>query len=132
VGSCHKNVPLNDEWRPFYQPLENVDTTIYDNLMDPPSADEWYDLIAYLPNGKAPGPSKVSNEMLKHLGPITKKLLWYIICGCLALSSVPHRWNHAFIYPIPKPKPWEYDLNNTRLITLLECPRKALVKLINR
>ena len=70
--------------------------------------------------------------MLKHLGPLTKKLLWYIICGCLAISSLPHRWSHVFIYPIPKPKPWEYDLNNTRPITLLECPRKALIKLLNR
>jgi hypothetical protein len=69
--------------------------------------------------------------MLKHLGPLTKKLLWYVICGCLSTSSLPHRWNHAFVYPIPKPKPWEYDLNNTRPITLLECPRKALNKLLN-
>jgi hypothetical protein len=35
------------------------------------------------------------------------------------------------VYPIPKPKPWEYNLNHTRLITLLEYPRKALIKLIN-
>src|SRR3954462_5943942 len=66
------------------------------------------------------GPSSISNEMLR-----------LIICGFLQLSSVPTRWNFAYIYPIPKPKPWQFDLNNTRPITLLECPRKAFTKLLN-
>ena len=70
--------------------------------------------------------------MLKHLGSHTKKLLWYIICHCLVDSTLSHWWSLAFIYPIPKPKLWEYDLNNTRPITLLECPQKALIKLLNR
>ena len=132
AGTTHENMTLDDEWVSSYRPVDHINNSIYNDLMSPPSADEWYDLVNSLPNGKATGPSKVSNEMLKHLGPTTKKLFWYIICGCLQLSSIPHRWNYAFIYPIPKPKPWEYDLNNTRPITLLECPRKALIKLLNR
>ena len=91
AGTSHENTPIDDEWTPFYQPLNDIDSNIYTDLMNPPSADEWYNIIAHLPNGKAPGPSKVSNEMLKHLGPLTKKLLWYIICGCLNISSLPHR-----------------------------------------
>ncbi|CAB4430188.1 unnamed protein product [Rhizophagus irregularis] len=35
--------------------------------MDAPSYDEWLDIIRQLPNGKATGPSGMSNEMLKHL-----------------------------------------------------------------
>jgi len=100
--------------------------------MDPPEEDEWYQILKSLPNDKAPGPSKVSNEMLKHLGPKMNKVFWMLACACLTLSCIPDRWNLAFVYPIPKPKPWEYNLNNTRPITLLECPRKALVKLINK
>jgi hypothetical protein len=132
AGSSHENVIIDDDWISSYQPINGIDVSVYNDLMLPPSADEWYNIISSLPDGKAPGPSKVSNEMLKHLGDTSRRILWYIICGCLRLSSLPHRWNHAFIYPIPKPKPWEYDLNNTRPITLLECPRKALIKLLNR
>ena len=35
------------------------------------------------------------------------------------------------MYPIPKPKLWEFNLNHTRPIILLEYPRKALIKLVN-
>jgi len=69
--------------------------------------------------------------MLQNLGSQTKKILWIFICGCLAKSTLPDAWNIAFVYPVSKPKPWEYDLNNTRPITLLECSRKAIIKLIN-
>src|SRR3954447_26164618 len=69
--------------------------------------------------------------MLKHLGPLGRKVFWLIIRGCIALSSIPTRWNIAYVYPIPKPKLWQFDMNNTRPITLLECPRKAFTKLLN-
>ena len=91
AGTSHEDMDIPDDWIPFYQPVESISGSIYNDLMAPPTADEWYNIIASLPNGKAPGPSKVSNEMLKHLGSHTKKLFWYIICHCLAVSTLPHR-----------------------------------------
>lgn len=132
TGTHHHFVELTDDWKSWYEPLSSINESIYDHLMDPPKEDEWYQLLKTLPNDKAPGPSKVSNEMLKHLGTKMNKIFWMLACACLTLSCTPDRWNLAFVYPIPKPKPWEYNLNNTRPITLLECPRKALVKLINK
>ena len=94
--------------------------------MSEPSEDEWNNVIMKLSTNKAPGPSKISNEMLQNLGPHMKKIFWIFICNCITTTILPDAWNIAFVYPVPKPKPWEYDLNNTRPITLLECPAKPL------
>ena len=131
AGTTHCDKRIPEEWISTYQPIADINPAIYDQLTSLPSADEWYRILDRLPNDKATGPSSISNEMLKHLGPHSRKYLWLIICGCLQISSIPARWNFAYVYPIPKPKPWEFDLNNTRPITLLECPRKAFVKLLN-
>src|SRR5829696_1391767 len=131
VGSRYSNPPISDSWVEEYAPLEDLDPTIYNPLMQPPTKEEWSNIIKSLPDGKASGPSKILNEMLKHLGPFASKCFWKIACCCLTHNLTPHRWNLAYMYPIPKPKPWEYNLNHTRPITLLECPRKALIKLVN-
>ena len=131
TGTSHHSETIPYEWLKQYQPVDHIDPLIYANLMTLPSEEEQNDIINALPTNKAPGPSKIANEMLQNLGPQTKWIFWIFICGCLSIPTLPDAWNVAFIYPVPKPKPWEYDLNNTRPITLLECPRKALVKLIN-
>jgi hypothetical protein len=132
AGSQNTPQDISIEWKPFYEPLHHVDPSIYNDLMSLPTEEEWSLIIKSLPNDKASGPSKISNELLKHLGPAISKAFWIFICGCLKLSLAPNAWNSAFVYPIAKPKPWEFNLNHTRPITLLECPRKALVKLINK
>ena len=68
---------------------------------------------------------KQTNEMLQHLGNIANEVLWQFISACLRLNQIPNAWRKASIYPIPKPKPWECKLNNTRPITLLDTTRKA-------
>src|SRR5579863_495772 len=36
------------------------------------------------------------------------------------------------IYPIPKPKPWQSDITNTRPIVLLETTRKCFTKIVTQ
>ncbi|GBC46016.2 hypothetical protein GLOIN_2v1790829 [Rhizophagus irregularis DAOM 181602=DAOM 197198] len=67
--------------------------------------------------------------MLKHLGPSASALLFNLICACLSDANIPDLWRQATVFPIPKPHEWKCQLENTRLITLLEVIRKALVKL---
>nr|CAG8567925.1 9876_t:CDS:2 [Entrophospora candida] len=51
------------------------------------------------------------------------------------VKSLPNNkaaaWKSTNIYPIPKPKEWECQPNNTHPITLLDTTRKALVHLLN-
>src|SRR3989440_8107924 len=67
--------------------------------MSPPTRDEWQLVINSLPNGKAAGPSGVSNEMLKHLGKSMANALWKLICNCCQLNDIPADWREAVVYP---------------------------------
>ena len=98
--------------------------------MDPPTLHKWQEVIGNLPLNKATGPSKISNEMLKHLGPSAFNKLWILISHCIVSGDFPDQWKEAFVYPIPKPQEWHNRLNNTRPIMLLNTVRKAIVKLL--
>jgi len=91
---------------------------------------EWMNTINSLPNGKASGVSKVSNEFLKHMGPEMRTATRKLCNLCLILNDIPGEWREGVIYPIPKPTEWNCNLANTRPITLLETLRKAFVKVI--
>ncbi|EXX54613.1 hypothetical protein RirG_233030 [Rhizophagus irregularis DAOM 197198w] len=120
---------LSERWSNAYAPLANVSLAIFDSLMDSPTLDEWSSTISSMPNNKAPGPSMISYEMLKHLGPSASSLLLNLICACLSDANVLDLWRQATVFPILKPHEWKCQLKNTRPIILLEVIRKALVKL---
>src|SRR6266498_120223 len=122
---------LPDRWYQQYKPLDLIHSSIYDQLLNSPTIEEWEAVIRNTPNNKAAGPSKISFGMLRHLGPESAKLLLKLVTLCLSSSLIPHGWRKAVIYPIPKPQAWESKLKNTRPITLLETARKCLTKLIN-
>ncbi|CAG8628747.1 8310_t:CDS:1, partial [Ambispora leptoticha] len=46
-------------------------------------------IIKEAPNIKATGPSKISNEILKHLGPQAKATILNLLNNCLILQDVP-------------------------------------------
>ena len=70
-------------------PIQDIDPDIYTHIMSSPTYEEWSQIITSLPNNKASGPSGVSNEMLKHLGPVASRALWKLACLCLTLSDIP-------------------------------------------
>ncbi|CAB4438295.1 unnamed protein product [Rhizophagus irregularis] len=69
-----------------YKPQPHINENIYSSIMDVPSYDEWLDIIRQLSNGKATGPSGVSNEMLKHLSNDCNHILYYLICKIIELG----------------------------------------------
>ena len=48
----------------------------------------------------------------------------------LKFETTPLEWSEGSIYPIPKQKAWENNLNNTHPITLLDTCRKIFTKCI--
>ncbi|GBB92834.1 hypothetical protein RclHR1_20620005 [Rhizophagus clarus] len=111
---------LPDRWRSEYLPMDSVSPDIYNSLLSPPSLEEWLSTVSSMPNGKAPGPSMITYEMLKHLGPTTNSLLLILIHACFALADIPDLWRQTMVFPIPKLHEWHCQLKNTHPITLLE------------
>ncbi|GET61402.1 reverse transcriptase family protein [Rhizophagus irregularis DAOM 181602=DAOM 197198] len=120
---------LPEKWSSAYRPMDDVNSSIYDSLLDPPTLEEWLFTVSSMPNDKAPGPSMITYEMLKHLGSNASALVLILVQSCFHTADIPDLWRQAMVFPIPKPHEWKCQLKNTRPITLLEVIRKSLVKL---
>ena len=75
--------PEWSKWKDEYASKSDIDGSIYNNLMSISSLSEWHEVISSLPNHKAIRPSKISNDMLKHLGPSAMNKLWIMISYCI-------------------------------------------------
>ncbi len=77
------------QWQLEYAPRDYIDSSIYNQFLDLPSLSEWLNIIYQLPNHKAPGPSQISNEMLKHLNSSIQHKLWLLVKAILTLNDIP-------------------------------------------
>jgi hypothetical protein len=132
VGTISVDKELPDYWKQEYD--SNNQTHIlpsaYDSVMEHITIEEILEVTKELPNGKACGPSGITYEDIKLTILPLKNSIQEIFNEIMDSEKIPKQWKKANIYPIPKPKPWEYDLNNTRPITLLETLRKMFMKII--
>ena len=122
---------MPEHWQMDYLPLDDVNPMIYQDILSPPSDDEWKEVINSLPNGSAAGLSGIPYELLKNLPESASFYLRQLIINCFRSSSIPSQWKDATIYLIPKPYDWNCYLNNTQLITLLDTTRKIMTKIMN-
>jgi len=83
-----------------------------------------------LSRGKAGDLSKITYEIIKESNGEMKELLRKFYNECIRAELMPINWSKGVIYSIPKPGDWNLNLNKTRPITLLECPRKHLMKIL--
>ena len=67
AGGVNEEKRIPNRWRNQYAPCDHINENIYDNLMTPPSYDEWSEIIHDLLHDKAAGPSHITNEMLQHM-----------------------------------------------------------------
>lgn len=130
AGSINHEKEITPEWIDEYRPKEDISTSIYDSVMVPITIEELIETAKSLPGKKATGPTGIAYEDIKLTIEPLKELLQEIFNEILETGELPKDWLRAHIYPIPKPKPWRYDLNNTRPITLLETVRKFFVKIL--
>ena len=81
---------------------------------------------------KAPGPDGVSNDMLKHLGPVARKMLLEIFNRSWNKGLVPEVWKTAHLVPVLKKGKDKTDPSSYRPISLLSCVGKLMERVITR
>src|SRR5436305_3795234 len=123
---------MSDRWQQAYLPQDNIDPTIYNDLLDLPTDKEWQAAIKALLNGKAAGLSGIPYELLKELPDEVSLYLKLLITECFDSNDIPSHWKNTTIYSIPKPYNWNCYLSNTRPITLLDTARKLMTKIMNK
>ena len=73
--------------------------TVFEDLF---TLQELEQAVKKLKNSKSPGPDKIHNEMLKHLGPWGKDTLLSLINLTWREGQLPQMWKNAIITPILK------------------------------
>ena len=81
---------------------------------------------------KSPGPDKIHNEMLRHLGIPGKKVLLSFINKTWNEGTLPDSWKIATIKPILKKGKPADDLKSYRPISLSSCFGKLAERMINQ
>jgi hypothetical protein len=125
-----ESLDLEKEWEQYYVPRSDIDPDIYIQLMDDISEEEWDLTLKQLKQGKAPGISEISYDLIKKAGNKMNNIFRVLINETFKQQRIPKEWKKVQIYPIPKPEDWGGDINKTRPITLLECPRKLMFKIL--
>ncbi|RIA95713.1 hypothetical protein C1645_872567 [Glomus cerebriforme] len=118
------------EWSEIYTPKPHIQDDWFNSINDSITLMKVQDTISTLPNNKASGPSSITYEDIKHLDAHTKQFLVEFFNLILTHHTYPSEWNKALLFPIPKPKDWNCQINNTRPIVLLETTQKLLVKIL--
>src|SRR6266536_576585 len=121
---------ISEEWKQIYDPREDINSEIYDNLDKKPTEDEWDTMLSSLNLNSAAGISGIGYRLIKKCNPLIQKLFRNIAGLCYETATVPEKWKFTQLYPIPKNDDWNYDLAFTRPILLIECLRKCTVKIV--
>ena len=81
---------------------------------------------------KAPGPDGVSNDMLKHLGPIARNTLLEIFNRSWNKGLVPEVWKIADLVPVLKKGKDKTNRSSYCPISLLSCVGKLMERVVTR
>jgi len=112
------------DWKKQYRPKTNINLSYYNECLTPFTIDKLNVSIKNTKNNSAPGHTNIHYLTIKNLGPNSRTLLLQIFNLILITGEIPTDWKEGRIYPIPKSKDWQGDINITRPITLLDTFRK--------
>lgn len=126
----HKFDNLPEEWKAIYKPIESIREEYYDHILVEPTEQEWLDTLKSCNDKSAPGTSNIGYKLIKKASEQAQTIFRKFASLIFKTALFPQEWLQTCIFPIPKPTDWQYKLNATRPILLIECLRKLYIKLI--
>lgn len=102
-----------------------------ENMEKPFTETEFQLALAKLNPKKSPGPDRITNEMLQHLGIKAQRKLLNVINSSWKSGCVPQIWREADMIPVPKQGKDKKKVTNYRPISLLSCPGKLMEQMVN-
>lgn len=102
-----------------------------EHMNKPFNHQELADTMKALNEHKSPGPDKITNEMLLHLGTRAKTQLLKIFNNSWKTGHVPQIWREADMVPIHKKGKDRAKVDSYRPISLTSCVGKLMERLIN-
>ena len=100
-------------------------------MKKPLTITEMEEAMASLQLKRSPGPNKITNEMLLHLGPKAKSKLLEIYNNSWKSGNIPQSWREATMIPVHKKGKNMKSANSYRPISLLSCTGKLLERMVN-
>ena len=110
---------------------EKAPTTSIKLFDDPFNTTELNKAMRKLKSRKSPGPDKIHNEMLTHLGDIGKKVILNIINKSWLKGEVPKAWKLATVKPLLKKGKSAEEVASYRPISLTSCLGKLAERMSN-
>ena len=123
---------LAERWVRAYSPIKKIDSSIYSNLTDKVTEEEWHNALSKAKNKSAPGISGISYPLIKKSGQKVQKVYRLLADQYIAKRDIPVKWKIGQLYPILKSEDWNYNLMNVRPIVLLEAFHKMVVRVITQ
>ena len=112
------------------QTIKNVNNKFFEELMQPITVEEIYEVIMELFNGRTPGPDGISNEFYKVMFPVIKEELVELFNFYLNNGRILSKIKEGLVVLIPKEGSFD-DITNYRPITLLNSDYKIFCKILS-
>ena len=129
--STNTQTDIPSNWSSSYHPISSIKLEWYNNLLSEITTIEIQDTISNLPNNKAPGPSEISNDIIKKIvTPDLLNFLHLLYNKIISTKQIPSQWKTQNIYPISKKIEWKFNIQETRPISLIDSFRKIFTKIL--